>query len=559
MNHKTLILIVAIIFTASLAMIMTGSLHAETLNGTSALSGTSAQCKFLPDTINVRLRDNYSHWPQGTSRDQIIPMEDYAWGVALGELHDIVPSGPYAGNGWDAQVIKAQAIAARTWGAYWCTKNLLPDGRRGVYDGGNDAQFDPYFPASTTVVNKFKKQSAVTKGMYLTWDDFLLTQPYDGKLIDAEFRNDVGEPTCSWNSGNETRAPCFYNGVVVTNYEFLTSVDNQYAVDISGPGFGQISAHSWRKADRKKASYADVLRKYYTGTWVQDDYYANYSEKFYTYNPSNRTCSSTVLWQGSTRSINYYWAGTPPNRPGVPADNFCVRWETNLTIDATDWYTFYTLRDDGMRLYIDGNLILDQWTNSSAQLQSVGVALTQGTHSIRLDYYDAGYDAVARLSINRSVGMIGRYYRYKVGSTGSIPSDSVMIRPDTPTKFDWVNASPQDTHSGYEPGVTEIPSNRFSVIWEGYIYVNGCGDVTFQGRMDDGMYAVLADANGTNQSVLINEWTIGTFRPSSTWRYKCTGTYKLQVRYFEETVNAVATFDWWYSGEGAPTESDTDE
>lgn len=267
-----------------------------------------------------------------------------------------------------------------------------------------------------------------------------------------------------------------------------------------------------------------------------------------------------MLWQGSTRSINYYWAGTPPNRPGVPADNFCVRWETTITFDATDWYTFYLLRDDGMRLYVDNILIIDRWSNSSTDLQSVSMHFSGGTsHSIRMDYYDAGFDAVARLSINHSTGLVGRYYDRVVTKDESISGDHVMLRPDVPVRFDWVQSSPLDPNQNNEPLVPRIGGSTFSTIWQGYIYVQGCHDVIFKGRYDDGMYARLYTALNL-PIVIFDDYVVGSPRTSpDSWIYRCDGLYKVEVRYFEQTVNAVSPFDWWLDSSTNPNDPEADE
>lgn len=464
------------------------------------------------------------------------------------------------------RVEKALSIAARTWGAYFCHKHNIADdyGQTllGLYDTslfpGYDQEYRPcYTGVSQTLINKFKKWTKVTKGMYLTWDGLLVQSPFNGILVDAQHRSDAGNPTCSWNSGLDTRNACKIGGNTVSNYRYLISLNNAYNVSGTGPGFGQRSAHSWTKAGDKKASYADLLDKYYTGVWIQNEYYAIYSAKYYnSYNSSG--CTGPVITTLTSRTINNHWPGVPVN--GVNADGFCVTWETSITLDASDWYTFYVARDDGIRLKVDGTLILDRWSNSSPVVESVSIYLTGGTpHSIRFEFYDAGFDAVARLSINRGTGMVGRYYDYKVAKTGGVPADYKILRPDTPSKFDWVQSSPLDTNQTYDPTAERIDPDTFSVIWQGNIYVDGSHDVVFKGRYDDGLYAKFEDDPSVYQTV-IDDYVLGSARTTQpAGFYRSAGLYKVEVRYFEDTYDAVATFDWWYDSSTNPNEESDEE
>lgn len=253
-----------------------------------------------------------------------------------------------------------------------------------------------------------------------------------------------------------------------------------------------------------------------------------------------------------TSTINVHWTGTPGGISGVTdPNNFCVNWEATVILSSTSWYTFYVLRDDGIRLHVDGNLILDLWSDSSPDLQSISMFLEGSTpHNIELDYYDSGGDAVARLSIMEGTGLIGRYYDKKINSTGAPTDPVVMQRPDIPAKFDWAVGSPQNVYETYEPGLSRIGPNTFSIIWNGKIYVDRCGDITFLSRRDDGMYAVISNLNGSSQAVLINDWNDGAPRGAPVTIYKCPATsqtYQIEVRYYEQNANAMVTFDWNYS------------
>jgi hypothetical protein len=50
---------------------------------------------------------------------------------------------------------------------------------------------------------------------------------------------------------------------------------------------------------------------------------------------------------------------------GIGADTFSVRWVGTVQPPTSGNYTFYTESDDGVRLWVDGRLIVDNWTDHS--------------------------------------------------------------------------------------------------------------------------------------------------------------------------------------------------
>lgn len=94
--------------------------------------------------------------------------------------------------------------------------------------------------------------------------------------------------------------------------------------------------------------------------------------------------------------IDFAWGGAPIGT--VPPDNFSVRWDGQLDIQAPGAYTFRTVADDGVRLRVDGQLILDDWNvHPATEKTSAAVSLMAGRHGVALDFFDASGGAVVRL------------------------------------------------------------------------------------------------------------------------------------------------------------------
>lgn len=94
--------------------------------------------------------------------------------------------------------------------------------------------------------------------------------------------------------------------------------------------------------------------------------------------------------------ISYDWGEGSPGG-AVPSDNFSVRWTTQLTFAAGD-YVFTTTTDDGVRLYIDGTLVIDYWNRTSRHTATATVGLSEGAHTLRMEYFEWQGTAYASLS-----------------------------------------------------------------------------------------------------------------------------------------------------------------
>lgn len=96
--------------------------------------------------------------------------------------------------------------------------------------------------------------------------------------------------------------------------------------------------------------------------------------------------------------VDFHWAAGGPG-DGMPVDNFSVRWTGWVLAPASGSFTFHVTADDGVRLWVDDVLLVDQWREQSPTEYSGSARLTVGRkHDIRLEYYEAGGDATISLA-----------------------------------------------------------------------------------------------------------------------------------------------------------------
>jgi uncharacterized repeat protein (TIGR03806 family) len=97
--------------------------------------------------------------------------------------------------------------------------------------------------------------------------------------------------------------------------------------------------------------------------------------------------------------INFNWQNAPPD-PSISSTNFSVRWTGSVQPQYSENYTFYTWSDAGVRLWINGQLLIDHWSNQPPTQWSATIPMVaQQLYNIELDYYYQNQGApVAQLS-----------------------------------------------------------------------------------------------------------------------------------------------------------------
>jgi 4-amino-4-deoxy-L-arabinose transferase-like glycosyltransferase len=99
--------------------------------------------------------------------------------------------------------------------------------------------------------------------------------------------------------------------------------------------------------------------------------------------------------------INFNWGGGGPDPAcGAGSDNFSVRWTRTMHFESGT-YRFAVTSDDGSRLFVDDQLKLDKWFDQPPTTYTIDVPLSAGNHTVKMEYYQAGGQAVASLFSER--------------------------------------------------------------------------------------------------------------------------------------------------------------
>ena len=112
---------------------------------------------------------------------------------------------------------------------------------------------------------------------------------------------------------------------------------------------------------------------------------------------SSPSFSVPVTLVRTDATVNFDW-GTGSPDPRISVDTFTVRWLGCVQPQFNETYTLYTTVDDGVRLYINNQLLINAWVDQAPTTYSASIALkAQQKYNIRMEYYENGGGAVAKL------------------------------------------------------------------------------------------------------------------------------------------------------------------
>ena len=111
---------------------------------------------------------------------------------------------------------------------------------------------------------------------------------------------------------------------------------------------------------------------------------------------NNKTLTGDPVLTRTDGTVDFAWGGAPD--PALPADNFSVRWTGSVLADYSGTYTFYVTGDDGVRLWVNSQQLVDQWKDQGPTEYSGTIELSAGRkYDVKLEYYESGGGAEARL------------------------------------------------------------------------------------------------------------------------------------------------------------------
>jgi hypothetical protein len=220
------------------------------------------------------------------------------------------------------------------------------------------------------------------------------------------------------------------------------------------------------------------------------------------------------------------WGYGSPS-PEIPVDRFSARFTRRMHFEKGTYFFFLNV-DDGARVWLNGNLILDAWTLGHKTDVKAKVRLEEsGDYEVQVAYFeDIGKASIDMewLKIAGEDDILGAWTG-EYFSNRNLSGDPVMTRQDSGISFDWNSGAPHP----------RVPRDNFSVRWTRSIYLEG-GHYTFRVQHDDGMRVYIDD------KIIYDAW----YDQSVTYEVGIvpikTGYRKITVEYYDHVGNAVVHF-----------------
>jgi hypothetical protein len=291
--------------------------------------------------------------------------------------------------------ISADGNKARS-GILWGVHQLIGDANHTVQPG-----FLHAFDAQDVTHELWNSEMIPSRDHLISFAKFVPPTVANGKVYLSTFSGQLNvyglasgwaaAPTISPAEG------AFTNSAMVTIAETTPGAKVYYTTDDSEPttnsliytGPFLLTNTTTVKVKAFKAGFVDSgvtattlvnSSAYGNGTGLVGAYFSNQSKTFT--NPPTPTLTRTDA------VVNFDWSTGSP-APSISADNFTVRWTGSVQPLVSDTYTFYTMADDGSRVWINNQLILNNWRGYTGQEQSGTFAMVgQQRYNIRMEYYE---------------------------------------------------------------------------------------------------------------------------------------------------------------------------
>jgi hypothetical protein len=245
---------------------------------------------------------------------------------------------------------------------------------------------------------------------------------------------------------------------------------------------------------------------------------------------NNKNFHGDPVVERHDNKIDFDWGDGAPDH-GVNSDDFSAKWNRHKHFEPGT-YRFTATMDDAMRVYLDGNVIIDSWWDSQQHTMTKDVYVEGGGHDVKVEYYEAGGKAVAKVHWDlihpegHETGSGGGHFypnwKGEYFNNTSLAGVPALVRDDRYLDHNWGTGSPA-------PGV--IGSDNFSARWT-RSYASNPGNYHISVTSDDGSRLYI------NNQLVVDNWGVQGPTTKTASYYHAGGNMDVRVEYFDQTQGA---------------------
>ncbi|MDL0429697.1 PA14 domain-containing protein [Marinobacter sp. TBZ242] len=293
----------------------------------------------------------------------------------------------WEGPGTSRQVVSGDYLHSYAQQTPAAEKELTPEEayetgyRVGFFDAEQGLAFTPDYPPL----------DADGDGLYDNWEVVYGLSPVDPADANSDQDNDLLNALDEFWSGTDPTNSDTDGDGLPDGYEFAYGLNprdpSDATVDLDGDGYSVLEEYQ-AGTDPTDPADTPVQEPEYTGGFVGQYFSGTGFDEF--------------LYTQKDPTIQFNWGSGSPS-PDIPNNNFSIRWQGWFVPPHTDGiqsYQLTTRTDDGVRLFVNGELVIDQWKNQSATSYSNELSVGPDERvAITMEYYEAGWDASAAFSV----------------------------------------------------------------------------------------------------------------------------------------------------------------
>ena len=227
---------------------------------------------------------------------------------------------------------------------------------------------------------------------------------------------------------------------------------------------------------------------------------------------NNTDLKGTPVLRRVDKQINFDWGEKSP-APDINADNFSIRWTGKFVPTASREMEFTMVSDDGLRIWLDGKLIFDNWKDQGSEFKKVPLKVEAGRqYDLKVEYYERGGAAVAKLGW---------------AAPKELMDEAVAVAKKADVAIIFCGLSDRYESEGFDRATMDLPDNQNALIEKVYeankntIVVLNTGSPVAMSKWIDRIPAVVEawypgeDAGNAMADVLLGNYNPGGKLPTT--------------------------------------------